>query len=294
MVQVGEGSDEQFSGYNSYRLYLQLHRWFWQMFNALPGPARKGAAALMGGLTCSHMPRLDRIADILGRGARGQELFWGAAHAYWNIHKDRVLSEPITGGPWPVLEEAGLDTGGLSSGDSGEVISAMMGAFDSAHPDCDELTRMIHNEFKVRLAELLLMRVDKITMSTSVEGRVPFLDHGLVDFTMDIPQSWKVRGGEPKYLLKKALKGVLPDEILYRPKMGFGAPMAQWLKGDFGNKAEAAVLGSSLMKDGYFNRDHIARRFKAHCDGRQDNALHLWTLFNLAAWHEHWIGGSSP
>ena len=289
VVQVGEGSDEQFSGYNSYKLYLKLHRWFWGAFNALPGPARKGAASLAKGLSCSHTPRLDRVADILGRGARGQELFWGAAHAFWNVHKDRVLSAPIEGGPWPVLEEAGLDTGGLGTADSGEVISALMQTFDSAHPGQDELNRMIHNEFKVRLAELLLMRVDKITMSTSVEGRVPFLDHGLVDFTMDIPQAWKVKGGEPKYLLKKALAGVLPDEVLYRPKMGFGAPMAEWLRGDFGKQAETAVMGSSLMKDGYFDRDHIARRFKNHRDGRQDNALHLWLLFNLTAWHDHWI-----
>ena len=290
VVQVGEGSDEQFSGYNSYAMYLQLHRRFWGAFNALPGPARQAAAFLVKKMTCSHTPKLDRVADIMGRGAKGQELFWGAAHAYWNIHKDRVLSAPVKGGPWPVLEEAGLDTGGLDGGDSGGVVLAMMNAFDAAHPGCDELTRMIHNEFRVRLAELLLMRVDKITMSTSVEGRVPFLDHGLVDFTMDIPQAWKVRGGEPKYLLKKALGNILPDDVLYRPKMGFGAPMSDWLRGDFGAQAESAVLGSALLKDGYFNRDHIARRFRLHREDRQDNALHLWLLFNLTAWYDHWLG----
>jgi asparagine synthase (glutamine-hydrolysing) len=289
VVQVGEGSDEQFSGYNSYQMYLRLHRHFWRAFKALPGPARSAAAFLVKTLTCSHTPKLDRVADILGRGAKGRELFWGAAHAYWNVHKGRVLNAPIEGGPWPVLDEAGLDTGGLEDGDSGATVSAMMQAFDSAHPGCDELTRMIHNEFRVRLAELLLMRVDKISMSTSVEGRVPFLDHALVDFTMDIPQAWKVKAGEPKYLLKKALKGILPDDILYRPKMGFGAPMAEWLRGDFGRQAEATVLGSSLMKDGTFDRDHIARHFKGHRDGRQNNALHLWLLFNLTAWHELWI-----
>jgi len=290
VVQVGEGSDEQFSGYNSYAMYLQLHRRFWGAFNVLPGPARKAAASLANMMTCSHTPRLDRIADILGRSAKGQELFWGAAHAYWNVHKDRVLSGPITGGPWPVLEEAGLDVSGLNNADSGNVISSMMDTFDAGHPGQDELTRMIHNEFRIRLAELLLMRVDKITMSTSVEGRVPFLDHNLVDFTMDIPQAWKIKGGEPKYLLKKALAGILPDEILYRPKMGFGAPMAEWLRGDFGKRAEASVLSSTLFEKDYFDCDHVARRFKEHRDGRQNNALHLWTLFNLSSWHDHWIG----
>ena len=127
-------------------------------------------------------------------------------------------------------------------------------------------------------------------MSTSIEGRVPFLDHKLVDFTSDIPQSWKIKNGEPKYLLKKALKGILPNDILYRPKMGFGAPMAEWLRGGFGKQAEATVLSSSLMKDGYFNQEQIAQQFKAHRDGRKNNALHLWLLFNLTAWHDLWIG----
>ena len=294
VVQVGEGSDEQFSGYNSYAMYLQLHRRFWGLFNALPGPLRGMAAGIARGLTCPHTPRLDRIADIMKRGSCGHELFWGAAHAFWNVHKDRVLKNPVPGGPWPLLEEAGLDTGGLRSADSGDFVSAMMNAFDAEHPGRDELTRMIHNEFRVRLAELLLMRVDKITMSTSVEGRVPFLDHGLVDFTMDIPQAWKVRGGEPKYLLKKALGDILPDDVLYRPKMGFGAPMSEWLKGDFGYQAENAVLGSALMQDGYFDRDHIAQRFKAHREERGDHALHLWLLFNLTAWYDHWISGHIP
>lgn len=289
VVQVGEGSDEQFSGYNSYRMYLQLHRQFWRAFRALPGPVRRAAAGMVNKLTCPHTPKLDRVADILGRGAKGQELFWGAAHAYWNVHKDRVLSSPIDGGPWPVLDEAGLDASTLGNKDSGGFVSAMMAAFDTAHPGRDELTRMIHNEFRVRLAELLLMRVDKITMSTSVEGRVPFLDHGLVDFTMDIPQAWKVKGGEPKYLLKKALTGILPDDILYRPKMGFGAPMAEWLRGEFGKQAENTVLNSPLINDGPFNRDHITKLFKGHREGRLEGALHLWLLFNLTAWHDHWI-----
>ena len=290
VVQVGEGSDEQFSGYNSYRMYLQLHRQFWQAFKTLPSPARSMAASLANSLTSTRTPKLDRIADILGRGAKNQELFWGAAHAYWNIHKDRVLCSSIEGGPWPLLEEAGISTAGLGSSDSGDYISSMMGSFDINHPGQDELTRMTHNEFRIRLAELLLMRVDKITMSTSVEARVPFLDHKLVDFTSDIPQSWKVRNGEPKYLLKKALKGILPNDILYRPKMGFGAPMAEWLKSDFGKQAEETVLGSSLIKNGNFNQDHIAQQFKAHRDGRKNNALHLWLLFNLTTWHDLWIG----
>ena len=133
------------------------------------------------------------------------------------------------------------------------------------------------------------MRVDKVTMSTSVEGRVPFLDHALVEYTMDIPMADKIRGGVKKHILKRAVEGLIPNQILHRPKMGFSAPMAEWLRGDFGRQAEKTVLGSSLMKMDLFNQEHIAHQFKTHRNGRKNNALHLWLLFNLTAWHDLWI-----
>ncbi len=88
---------------------------------------------------------------------------------------------------------------------------------------------------------------------------------------------------------KRALRGILPDDIIERPKMGFATPMSQWLRGDFGARVEATVLGSDIVKDDFFDRDFIAQWFRDHCDGRADEAVRLWTVFNLAAWHEHWI-----
>jgi asparagine synthase (glutamine-hydrolysing) len=148
---------------------------------------------------------------------------------------------------------------------------------------------MIYNEFKLRLPELLLMRVDKIAMSVSLEARVPFLDHRLVEFTMDIPMQDKVYGNTAKYLLKKAVEGLLPDQIIYRKKMGFGAPMSQWMRGDFGKQVEAAMANSRLFSRGFLNRQYIATLFKDHGSGRRDNSLYLWSLFNLSAWYDYWI-----
>jgi asparagine synthase (glutamine-hydrolysing) len=159
----------------------------------------------------------------------------------------------------------------------------------------DALTRMIYNEFKLRLPELLLMRVDKITMSTSLEARVPYLDRDLVEFTMDIPEGWKTKNGESKYLLKKAVEDLIPKDIIYRKKMGFGAPMKEWLRSDFGKAAETAILGSELMKRGYFNVDYVRSLITDHRKGRRDTSLYIWTLFNLTAWYDYWVGkpGSS-
>src|SRR4029078_12910994 len=133
---------------------------------------------------------------------------------------------------------------------------------------------MIHNEIRLRLPELLLMRVDKIGMSTTIEARVPFLDHELVEFTMDIPQRHKVRGGTAKYLLKKAVEGLIPDEIIYRKKMGFGAPMSEWLRRDFRNAVQDDLLKSKLLAGPYLTRDFVAKLCADHLGGRGDYSLY--------------------
>jgi asparagine synthase (glutamine-hydrolysing) len=130
-------------------------------------------------------------------------------------------------------------------------------------------------------------------MYESLEARVPFLDHELVEFSMDIPEKWKTRNGEAKYLLKKAVEDLIPHNIIYRKKMGFGAPMADWLRGGFGRQAESAVLKSALLARGLLDTGHIERLFREHRDGRRDNSLYLWTLFNLTSWYDYWIDGQS-
>ena len=133
------------------------------------------------------------------------------------------------------------------------------------------------------------MRSDKITMSNSLEARVPFLDHELVEFSMSIDQKLKIGNGDPKHLLKRALKDMLPDEIIHRKKMGFAAPVAELLRSDFGYEAQSQILGSRIVKTGIFVPEAISKAFDEHRTGRQDNSLNLWVLFNLTAWHDHWI-----
>src|SRR6185503_1126066 len=95
-------------------------------------------------------------------------------------------------------------------------------------PDSEFLARMTYLELKLRLPELLLMRVDKVTMATSVEARVPFLDHHLVEYALGLPRSLKVQGVTGKHILKRALEEILPHDLLYEPKRGFGAPVREW------------------------------------------------------------------
>lgn len=291
VVQVGEGSDEQFCGYSGYMAYLNLFHKYWSPFRKyLPRPAQHLAAGTARLLSGMH-PRLPVYADIIDRAARSREHFWSGAMVFPDLMKSQLVRR---GGIAAMRTERDsraerlIDPEYLEL-DSYNVVHSFLAPLDDKFPDSDALTRMIHSEFRLRLPELLLMRVDKIGMSESLEARVPFLDHKLVEFSMDIPEKWKTKGGEPKYLLKKAVEGLIPEDIIYRKKMGFGAPMSDWMRSDFGQAVRASVLCSGLMRRGLLNVDYIEKLFDWHFKGRMDSSLYLWTIYNLTAWYDLWV-----
>ncbi|HTP13771.1 MAG TPA: asparagine synthase C-terminal domain-containing protein, partial [Bacteroidota bacterium] len=160
-------------------------------------------------------------------------------------------------------------------------------------PGADYLKRMIYLEFKNRLPELLLMRVDKMAMATSVEARVPFLDHRMVEFSMQIPMLLKTRNGEPKYIMKKAVEDIIPRNIVYRKKQGFAAPVNEWLRNEWYGFLESKLLHSHFVTSGYFNRDVVLGMLADHRNRRRNEGQNLWNLLNLVLWHEQWIEGRS-
>lgn len=293
VIQVGEGADEQFCGYNGYMKYLQLHHYCYGPFQKLlPKPLQRGTAA-MAGMAATMFPKFEIYADAVGRAAQDREAFWSGAIAYWESQKKAILpsiDQEIPHGAEEMIQ-AGLLPESYLEPDSFNVANGFLKNFDAAYPGQDQLTRMIHNEFRLRLPELLLMRVDKITMAQSLEARVPFLDHALAEFTMDIGEGDKVSNGVAKKLLKKSVEGLIPNDIIYRKKMGFNAPMAQWLRGDFGAKAEHEILGSTILDEIGFDRDAIASMITDHRSGKRDTSLPIWVLYNLTSWHSHWVGG---
>ena len=281
VVQVGEGSDEQFCGYASYMGYLKLYEQYWEPWRRLPQTIRRAAASTA--VAVGRM--LDRgglYADIAARAARDREHFWGGAVCFWETDKTRLLNRTAFSGAASVVAPADFATA-----DTYEVVKHHLARLDAVWPDADVLARMTYLEFKQRLPELLLMRVDKITMSTSVEARVPFLDYRLVEYSMGLPMEIKLAGGV-KGLLKKVSRGLIPDAVIDRPKVGFGAPMAEWLRGDFGRDAEAVIMRSRLRERGFFDYDRITRLFASHRAGT-DRSLPLWTIYNLTAWYDRWI-----
>jgi len=149
---------------------------------------------------------------------------------------------------------------------------------------------MTYLELKQRLPELLLMRVDKMTMANSVEARVPFLDHRLVEYAMSLSMEAKVHGGR-KHLLKQAVEGIVPREVLDRPKRGFGVPVAAWFRGELGTLFDKVQASTGLRDLGLLDFSVVDRMLADHRSGRRDAGMQLWVLLNLFLWHDAWIGG---
>jgi asparagine synthase (glutamine-hydrolysing) len=291
VVQVGEGSDEQFCGYDQYLGYLRAHHRYWSPFRRMPAFVRGMVATAALGAS-NLLGRGAAYADALDLAGRDREIFWGGAVGFWESEKRRLVRRDLFQGMAATVPPAfaAFAPEAFFEADSAGVVGETVREIDERFPGADTFTRMAYLECKLRLPELLLMRVDKMTMSASVEARVPFLDHRLVEFTMGIPTPLKIKRGVPKYLLKKACEGILPTDVIHRKKMGFGAPVEAWLRGDFGRSVETTILKSSLRSEGFFREAYVSRLFQRHRAGR-DVSLPIWTLYNLTAWFDRWIAG---
>lgn len=296
VVLVGEGADEQFCGYDHYLASLGTQgRCYRALRDMVPRRAGGALRRIGRGLARDRLRLLFRL-DFLERAVEDREPFWGGAVVFWEAMKEclldrqRLQERPDGGAAFP----DGMRPPGFGRLDSYEIVRSMLADADRLGLGNDQLARMIYLEFRLRLPELLLMRVDKITMSSSLEARVPFLDRSLVELSMAIPGPSKIPGGRSKHLLKRAVAGLVPDEVLQRPKRGFGAPMREWLRGPFGREVERTILDCELFRRDWFDRRMIAAMIKDHREGRIDAAVYVWTLFNLAGWFDHWIAPGRP
>ena len=160
--------------------------------------------------------------------------------------------------------------------------------------DLSLLDGLLYADIKTYLHELL-MKQDQMSMATSVESRVPFLDHKLVEFTASMPDSMKLRGGTTKFVLRESMKGVLPDRILSRSKMGFPVPIGRWFRGPFKSVIYEYVLSDRALARGIFAPDFVRRLVSLHQAG-EDHSERLWALLNFEIWMRQFFDGerSSP
>jgi asparagine synthase (glutamine-hydrolysing) len=141
------------------------------------------------------------------------------------------------------------------------------------------------------LPDDLLVKVDIASMAHSLEARSPFLDHEFMEFAATIPSDLKVRGRVKKYILKRALSGLLPGEILHRPKMGFGVPIDHWLRHELRDLAYDTLLAPRCLHRGYFRPETLERLLDEHTRGAANWHYLLWTLLMLELWHRTHVDG---
>ncbi|MAF63479.1 MAG: asparagine synthetase B [Blastomonas sp.] len=154
-------------------------------------------------------------------------------------------------------------------------------ALMEAAPARSGLDAAQYADMKLWLPGDILTKVDRTSMAVSLEAREPLLDYRLIEFSASLPEAMRVRGGQGKWLMKRAMRGTLPDDILYRPKMGFVSPIAQWFRGPLADQARRIASGSALARSGWVNTVRLTEIAEAHISGRSDNARLLWQLWML-------------
>ncbi len=257
VCQGGEGSDEIFIGYEDWLKFEKLQRW-----NRWPIPRWLKTLAYRALVTVGFGQRF--WVEYLRRAGANEPIFWGGAEAFTAWEKQQLLG--------PKLAH-------LKGRSSYQTIAPFATRF-AAKPIAQQgfWNWCSWLELQLRLPEQLLMRADKTTMATALELRIPLLDHVLIAAVLNTPQALRTKGGSKKYLLKRLLDDVLPQDILNRRKQGLGMPLNDWVLRTYGTYARQ-VLQEFCATTGYLHWPAVERLFA------QKRGQHVWYLLNLALWH---------
>jgi asparagine synthase (glutamine-hydrolysing) len=266
VILSGVGGDELFAGYNR---YLGAH--YGRMYRRIPAWLRTSLLVpLAGALPSSRQSRLLDMARYARRFIQANELPWREQYRQY-------------------MQICALDLLGEDSG----VRAAGWEAAVAAESSEDELLRLLRVDAATQLPEDLLLLTDKVTMAASIECRVPFLDHSLASMAARIPERHKLRGGSLKHLLKRALEGIVPNEVLYRRKRGFGAPMGAWLKKELRTLRDVLLNERAVCERGLFAWPVVQQVMRDHDASREDYSDVLIVLMNVEIWCRLFIDGRS-
>lgn len=269
----GDGGDEFFGGYLRYKAmkYAGLLSGPARLFGA--GNFRRLASVLpsMSGTPFAKTARYARrLAESFAEPAAIRNINWHC------IFSDDAKSRMYT-------EDFARERAAGAFGYMREI-------FDSA-PAGNDLDRTFYTDAVSYLPGCLLVKVDIASMANSLEARSPFLDHKVMEFAASLPPSWKLRGTQTKYILKKTFENFLPPAITNRGKMGFGIPLHRWFRGEWKDLFRETALSVRALRRGYFREDAVQNLFDEHLSGRRDHGYRLWSLLMLEMWHRTYVDG---
>ena len=269
----GDGGDESFGGYRRYQFHLMEEK----MRSALPLSLRRP----MFGLMSQVYPKADWAPRMFRAKSTFEALAKNSVDAYFNTVS--VLRDPMRQKLFSQRFKSKL--GGYNA------VQVMHGHAKRAPTD-DPLGLVQYLDMHTYLVGDINTKVDRASMAHSLEVREPLMDHPLVEWASGLPTNLKIRNKETKYLLKKAMQSHVPNDVMYRPKMGFSVPLAAWFRGPLRERVREAMLSPGLLETGFFNQAYLRELVHQHQSGARDYSAPLWTLLMFEAFLRNVYGDS--
>lgn len=264
VVLSGDGGDELFAGYTRYTIDKKRSG-----FANLPAFIRKGVQA---------------VSEQLPHGAKGKNYLYNTSLDSIDRYIDSVSH-------FNKLRRKSLYSNDFLSnlndnlGVAENIFQQFAGSVETGNP----IDNLLYLDSKTYLPSDILVKVDRMTMATSLEARGPLLDHKLIEFVVGMPTELKLKGLETKYIFKKAMEGIVPNEILYREKQGFGVPINEWINSQLKGRIHETLSDSRTLQRGYFDRKYIETLLDEHHRNRRDHSHSLWILLMLELWHREFV-----
>ncbi|SDC70170.1 asparagine synthase (glutamine-hydrolyzing) [Niabella drilacis] len=270
-----DAGDEIFAGYNRYD-YISRYG---NRLQKIPAPARKLAAGLMSMISSESIPILKNKANFHSRYDKLKNLLNDPSPA--ELLKNLSIVFPD--------REIGRLFAPVPGGEGSESLSALYYSRELKPEYYDALSFMMAVDYQTYLADDILQKVDRATMSISLEGREPFLDQDIIEWAAQLPTDYKYHKGIKKYILREIVYPYVPKELMDRPKMGFGIPVADWLAGPLKPLVEEYLGDAALARHGLFQRAEVQRLKSDFLAGRKEKHLKIWHLLMFQLWHEKWM-----
>lgn len=273
----GDGGDELFAGYSRYFWVPRI----WNRLSILPLPARRAVGSALAAVPVTLWNDLG--SSFLGKGL-GVTLLGDKVHRLSARMRQVNNMDEL----YRSLVSEWSDPASLVLGENGAPVIEPMSLLDIPPPlpDMEQPLPMMYQDSMTYLPDDILCKVDRAAMACSLETRVPFLDHRVVELAWQLPLNMKVRGNTGKWVLRQLLYKYVPKELIERPKVGFAIPIGQWLRGPLRDWAESLINERRLISEGYLLPGPICQAWAEHLSGRRDHTARIWSVLMFQAWLE--------